>query len=57
MSFAAIVDEWVAWNAARGSAEAGDDIAPRLAAFVADHCRRHDIPSTFYLGAAALELA
>lgn len=53
VTFADLVDDWIAWSEGRG--QAGSPAL--LAAFVRDSCARRGIPSGFYDRIAPLELA
>ncbi len=54
LTFADVVDEWLAW---RGSDDVGNADSETLSRFVAHVCRRNHIPEAFYQRFGALELA
>ena len=56
-SFAQLVEAWVTFCGEHEPAGAEPDVAAHLAAFVADHCRRHEIAPEFYQRVVDLELA
>lgn len=57
MTFAHLVEEWVAFRGDAGAADREPDIATHLLAFIRDLCGRRGILPAFYLGMARAELA
>jgi anaerobic magnesium-protoporphyrin IX monomethyl ester cyclase len=52
LTFADLVDEWIAWQPERESGDGDPDTVPR---FIAHVCEKHGIPADFYRRFAALE--